>query len=445
MRLWDKGGATDADILAYTARDDHRLDQALLPYDILASKAHVRGLCRVGALEPVERDRIVEALDKLAADVDAGRFVIPDDCEDGHTAIEAVLVRELGDTGKRVHLGRSRNDQVLVATRLLLRDAVTDLADRCASGARAFVALAAAHEDTVLPGYTHLQRAVPQTLAHWALAFAEGFADAGRALLSARDLADKCPLGAAAGYGVNLPLDREGVAHELGFLQVDVNPLYSQTSRGHVEVLALTAVWSAMALARRLAWDLSLFSTSEFGFVTLPDAFTTGSSIMPNKRNPDVVELMRAACSVVQGALAELMSIVSLPSGYHRDLQLTKAPTLRALAEARATLSLVPKLAANLRFDEGRMAKAVTRDLLATDTAVELARAGLPFRDAYKRVAADLGSADEPAGGAALASVRARTSLGGSGNLGADRIEARVAELEEAVSRTARSAMSRGV
>ncbi|NUP10603.1 MAG: argininosuccinate lyase [Polyangiaceae bacterium] len=430
MKLWDKGVATDADILSYTARDDHRLDQALLPYDLKASKAHVRGLCRVGALDTGERDRIVEALERLEKEVAEGRFVISEDDEDGHTAIEAALVRDLGDTGKRVHLGRSRNDQVLVATRLMLRDALAELATLSGGSARAFLKLATTKGDAIVPGYTHLQRAVPQTLAHWALAYTEGFVDASRALLSARTLADKSPLGAAAGYGVNIPLDREGVAHELGFSDVDLNPLWSQTSRGLNEVIALTAVWQAMAIVRRLAWDLSLFSTSEFRFVKLPDSFTTGSSIMPNKRNPDVVELMRAACSIVQGALAELMTISALPSGYHRDLQLTKGPTLRALAEAKATLRLVPKLADNLTFDEARMKAAVTRDILATDAAVDLARAGIPFRDAYKRVAAQLGSPDEPAGEAANASIKARTSLGAPGNLGIDRLEARLSQLE---------------
>lgn len=437
MKLWDKasangGGAVDVDILSYTARDDHRLDQALLPFDLLASKAHVRGLCRIGALDSAERDRLVGALEAIELEVAAGRFVIGDDVEDGHTAIEAALVARLGDTGKRVHLGRSRNDQVLVATRLYVRAALAKSARLAASAGQAFLDLEQTKGQVVMPGFTHLQRAVPQNLGHWALAYAEGFADAGRAILAARDHLDKSPLGAAAGYGVNLPLDRDGVAKELGFSDVDINPLWSQTSRGLGEVVALTAVWHAMAVVRRLAWDLSLFATSEFGFVHLPTAFTTGSSIMPNKRNPDVVELMRAATSVVQGALAELMSIVSLPSGYHRDLQLTKGPVMRALDEAVATLSLVPKLVGSLEIDEARMSAAVTMDLLATDQAVDLARGGLPFRDAYRRVAENLGSRDEPARQAGAASVRARTSLGAPGNLARDRVMARVEDLRRA-------------
>jgi len=428
-RLWDKGGAADAAMMRYTARDDWQLDQALLRSDVRASRAHVRGLARIGALSETERDAIVEELDQLEAEIVARTFVLGPEYEDGHTAIEARLVDRLGDAGKRVHLGRSRNDQVLVALRLFERDALAELAALAIDAADVFLELARRETWTVLPGYTHLQRAVPQTLGHWAAAFAEGFAESAAALLDARTRLGGSPLGAAAGYGVNLPLDRDGVAHELGFSGLVRNPLWSQTSRGTTEVLVLTAAWHAQAVARRLAWDLSLFTTAEFGFVALPDELTTGSSIMPNKRNPDVVELMRASAAILQGALTELMTIVALPSGYHRDLQLTKAPLLRGLAEAKDTLSLVPRLVEGLRFDRARMAAAITADTLATDRAVDLARAGLPFREAYRQVAADLGSASEPAGDRAEASVRARVSPGAPGDLGLESIEAELLAL----------------
>ncbi len=430
-RLWDKGYASDADMLRYTARDDWRLDQALLVHDLAASKAHVRGLGRIGALAAPEVDAIVDALDVLLEDARAGKFQLTADVEDGHTAIELRLVERLGALGKKVHLGRSRNDQVLVALRLFERAELADLAELSALAAQAMLTLAAAEQATVMPGYTHLQRAVPQTVGHWAAAFAEGFLDSARALLDARAQLDRSPLGAAAGYGVNLDLDREGVAHELGFESVALNPLWSQTSRGMSEVIVLGAVWHALAVARRLAWDLSLFSTAEFGFVRLPADLTTGSSIMPNKRNPDLVELARASTSVIEGAIVELMSLVSLPAGYHRDLQLTKAPVLRALAEARATLAAIALVVPRMELCRDRMERAVTRDMLATDRAVDLAKAGVPFRDAYQRVAAELGGAEEPAGAAAHASVAARTSLGASGNLGLDRLAARLEQVME--------------
>jgi argininosuccinate lyase len=433
--LWDKGVAVDAAMMRYTARDDYLLDQALLPFDLAASKAHVRGLCRIGALEPIERDALVDGLESLERRLTEGTFGLGPDDEDGHTAIEAALVEKLGDVGKRVHLGRSRNDQVLVALRLFEREALADLAERALGAARAFLSVAKAHEWTVFPGYTHLVRAVPQTVGHWAAGFAEGLGESARAMLDARARLGKCPLGAAAGYGVNLPLDREGVAHELGFEDVALNPLYSQSSRGIDEVVAVTAAWHGAAFARRFAWDISLFSTTEFGLVRLPDELTTGSSIMPNKRNPDVVELMRASCSIVQGAVTELMGLVSLPSGYQRDMQLTKAPVMRALTEARDTLTILPKVVLSLAFDTERAAAAVTVDMLATDRAVDLARGGVSFRDAYKRIAADLGSRSEPAGKLAEESVRARVSLGAPGNLGLDRLSASLDQLDADVRR----------
>lgn len=432
--LWAKGGLTDAAMLAYTARDDWRLDQALLAHDLRASKAHVRGLGRVGALREADAAALVGALEELEVELAEGRFILDDQVEDGHTAIELELVRRLGDVGKRVHLGRSRNDQVLVAMRLYERERLATLARLAATGGAAFLALARRSEHVVMPGYTHLQRAMPQSVAHWAAAYAEGFAESARALLDARKLGGGCPLGAAAGYGVPIPLDRDGVAEELGFDAPATNPLWSQTSRGLTEVVVVTAAWHAAAVLRRLAWDLSLFATSEFAFVRLPDAMTTGSSIMPNKRNPDVVELLRASCSITQGALAELQSLVALPSGYHRDLQLTKAPVMRALEEVRASLSMLPSLLEGLSFDERRLAEATTRDTLATDRAVELATSGMPFRDAYRLVAAEVGGRDEPAGEAARTSLERRVSLGASGRLALERLSARLDELFDEVS-----------
>ena len=422
-RLWDKGGAVDGQILRYTARDDWQLDQRLLAYDIRASVAHVRGLSRIGVLTGEERDALVRELEALAARNEGGELRLGEQDEDGHTAIEAALVARLGDVGKKVHTGRSRNDQVLVAMRLYERDALDELLGLTRAGGRALLDLARREAETPMPGYTHLQRAVPSSFGYWAASFAEGLADALPVLGAARALCDRSPLGGAAGFGVNLPLDREGVAKELGFAALSVNPLGSQSSRGIVEAAVLGAAWQVLAVIRRLAWDLSLFSMSELGFVRLPEAFTTGSSIMPQKRNPDVVELMRAACSVVQGALAEVQSIVALPSGYHRDLQLTKGPTMRGLDEALATARLLPRLVAGLELDRARMAAAISPECFATDRAVSLAAAGVPFRDAYRQVAAEI--AELPQGDAA-ASLAARVSPGAPGNLYLDSIAQRL-------------------
>ncbi|WP_437946028.1 argininosuccinate lyase [Sorangium sp. So ce296] len=423
VRLWDKGGATDAQMLRYTSRDDWQLDQRLLAYDLRATIAHVRGLARIGVLSEAERDALVRELEALTAQNEAGELRLTEDDEDGHSAIEAALVARIGDAGKKVHTGRSRNDQVLVAMRLYERDALDELAEHATAGARALLDLARREADTPMPGYTHLQRAVPSSVGYWAASFVEGLADAVDVVRATRTLVDRCPLGGAAGFGVNLSLDRVGVARELGFAGVALNPLASQTSRGIIEAQILAAAWQVVAVSRRLAWDLSLFAMSELAFIRLPEAFTTGSSIMPQKRNPDVVELMRAACSVVQGALAEVQSLVALPSGYHRDLQLTKGPTMRGLDEALATSRLLPRLVEGLAFDRERMARAITPECFATDRAVELAVQGVPFREAYRKVAAEIAAL--PAGDAA-ASLRARVSLGAPGNLALDDLARRL-------------------
>jgi len=425
-RLWDKGGTADAAMLRYTSRDDWKLDQRLLAYDLVATRAHVEGLHRIGILSADERSAMTNALDELVEQNDAGKLLLTEADEDGHTAIEAALVVKLGDVGKKVHTGRSRNDQVLVALRLYERDALDDLDKLCRDAASALLDLAKREANTPLPGYTHLQRAVPSSIGLWAAAFSDGLLDAVIPLRAARTLVDRSPLGAAAGYGVNLPLDREGVARDLGFADVAWNPQASQSSRGIVDATILAAAWHVMATIRRLAWDLSLFTTSEFGFVKLPEAFTTGSSIMPQKRNPDVVELMRAACSVVQGALVEVQTIVALPSGYHRDLQLTKAPLLRGLDETLATVRLVPQLIAGLQFNRERMLAAITPECFATDRAVELTASGVPFRDAYRRVAEELERLEQ---GNAAKSLADRVSPGATGDLRLDRLASRLAEL----------------
>ncbi|MEM9692958.1 MAG: argininosuccinate lyase [Myxococcota bacterium] len=422
-KIWDKGESVDALMMRYTARDDWQLDQRLLPYDIAATIAHVRGLARIEVLSKEEEVSLVTALNGLRAAYDAGEFVLTPDEEDGHSALEAALIERLGDVGKKVHTGRSRNDQVLVAQRLYERD-ICDALDEAARTA-ALVLLEAAEADamTPMPGYTHLQRAVPSSVGLWLSSIAELLADGRDMLRAVRALIDRSPLGGAAGYGVNLPLDRAGVAEELGFAAVADNPMASQASRGVVETQLLCSCWQLMAAVRRFAWDLSLFTTAEFGFVSLDRDLTTGSSIMPQKRNPDLVEIMRGACVIVQGAMNELMTLVALPSGYHRDAQLSKAPTFRALDETLATLRLLPRLVGGMTLHRDRMRAAIDPSSFATDRAVELTAAGTPVRDAYRQVAQEL-SALPP--GDPEASLRERTSPGGPGALATEALRARL-------------------
>jgi argininosuccinate lyase len=413
--IWDKAGASvDARIQRFCAGDDVVLDRALFLADVRASKAHVHGLTRAGVLAASEAEAIDAALDELAADFAAGRFVLDDRFEDGHSAIEAFLTERLGDAGKKVHTGRSRNDQVLVALRLHVRDALGQIEAHAIDAAGAFLDRAEAEALVPMPGYTHLQRAVPSSVGLWLGGFAEALIDDAALVRATARWMDACPLGTAAGYGVNLPLDRQGVSDELGFARLLVNPVYAQNSRGKLELAALGAVLQALFDVRRFAWDLSLYTTAEFAFVRLPAEYTTGSSIMPNKKNPDVVELLRASPSVALGAQAEIASLLSLPSGYQRDLQATKGPVLRALAHGAEALALVPDLVRRMELDRARMAAAITPDLYATDAAVELAMAGVPFRTAYRQVADSLASL---AARTPEESLRARTSPGATGDL----------------------------
>jgi argininosuccinate lyase len=425
--LWQSGSAaTDAAIMRFLAGEDVILDRELLPFDIEASRAHVGGLARIGIVTAEQAGALDAALAQLAGEVAAGRFVLDARFEDGHSAIEAWLTEKLGDAGRKVHTGRSRNDQVLVASRLWLKARLADLADLCRDAARVCLDRAGGEAGIVMPGYTHLQRAVVSSAAHWWAGYAEAFVDDAWRARQTLAWIDANPLGTAAGYGVNLPLDREHTTQALGFSRMQVNPHYAQLSRGKFELAALEALSQALLDVRRLAWDLSLFTSAEFGFVTLPEVWTTGSSIMPNKRNPDVVELLRARYGVVAGARVEIEQVLALPSGYHRDLQFTKAPLVRAMRQGLDALALLPRLLRDLEWQKTRMEAAIEPSMYATDLAVELARDGVPFREAYRRVKADLAALEDRDPRASLA---ARTSAGGPGDLRLDLIEARWAGL----------------
>jgi argininosuccinate lyase len=425
--LWQKADTVvDARIMRFLAGDDVLLDRELLPHDIRASRAHAEGLVRIGILSTDEGAAIARELDALAADVASGAFVLDARFEDGHSAIEARLTERLGDTGRRIHTGRSRNDQVLVASRLYLKDRLAELKALCLDAARVALRRAAAERDLPMPGYTHIQRAVVSSAGLWWAGWAETFVDSAMIARDALALVDANPLGTAAGYGVNLPLDRDGTTAALGFARLQVNPAAAQLSRGKYEWQALAALAQALGDVRRLAWDLSLFTTAEFGFVALPAQYTTGSSIMPNKRNPDVVELLRASQSVALGAMAEVSALLSLPSGYQRDLQFTKGPLIRALRHGLDALALVPALLADLRWNEGALRAAIEPAMHATDLAVEQAIAGVPFRDAYRAAAEAAKSLGDrtPA-----ASIAARTSPGACADLRLDLIAARIEAL----------------
>ncbi|RDZ28034.1 argininosuccinate lyase [Lysobacter silvisoli] len=412
--LWQKPGVkVDARIQAFLAGEDVILDREFFLFDIQASRAHAQGLQRIGILSAEELDGLSRELELLAQDFSAGHFVLDERFEDGHSAIEGRLIERLGDAGRKIHTGRSRNDQILVATRLWLKDRLARVYALCRESADVALARAQAESALPLPGYTHLQRAVVSSAGMWWAAWAEGFIDDAVRAQQTLDWVDANPLGSAAGYGVNLPLDRDHTTQALGFGRLQVSAAYAQLSRGKFEMAAIEALTSALLDLRRLAWDLSLFTSAEYGFVALPAEYTTGSSIMPNKRNPDVIELMRASYSAAAAARTEIEQLLSLPSGYHRDLQFSKGAIFHAFGRGLGALELLPDLLRNLEWRPERLRAALEPSMYATDLAVDLAREGLPFREAYRQAADPARWAQ----GDPEASLAARVSPGAAADL----------------------------
>ncbi len=422
--LWQKPGvAVDAQIQRFLAGDDVILDREFFLHDITASTAHAEGLQHIGILSADELAGLKRELAALAEDFRSGAFVLDERFEDCHSAIEARLTERLGDAGRKIHTGRSRNDQILVATRLWLKEQLARVAALSRETAKVALDRAEAEKALPLPGYTHIQRAVVSSAGMWWAGWAEAFIDNAVRALDTVKLVDCNPLGTAAGYGVNLPLDREHTTAALGFARLQVSPIYAQLSRGKFELAALEALGGATLDLRRLAWDLSLYTSAEFGFVALPAQYTTGSSIMPNKRNPDVIELMRATHASVAAARTEIEQLLSLPSGYQRDLQASKGAIFHGFSRGLAALELLPALLSNLDWREEQLRAAIDSGMYATDVAVEAAIAGVPFREAYKAAAASADRAGQ--GRTPEGSLAARTSPGAAADLQLDLLRTR--------------------
>jgi argininosuccinate lyase len=386
-RLWDKGVDLDQRVLAYTAGDDHALDERLVKYDVRASIAHAEMLNARKLLADADLASIREGLTALGEEHAAGKWKIELADEDGQTALEKRLTARIGAAGGRVHLGRSRNDQVLTAIRLYLRDAAEELGAAAESCVTALEELAVREGATTLPGYTHMQQAMPSSVKLWAEGFASELRDDATGLRGCVRRVSRSPLGSAAGYGTpGLPLDRETTSRALGFESVHEPVTAVQLSRGKAEAQLLFECTLLMQDLGRLAADLLLFYTQEFAFVSLPASFTTGSSIMPQKRNPDVFELVRGRCAVAQACLTEVLDIVAkLPSGYQRDLQLIKPPLFRGIDLALATAAIMTVGISGVRF----RAEAIRLDpaIHAAEEANALvAKEGIPFREAYRRI-----------------------------------------------------------
>ena len=390
-RLWDKGAPLDERVLDYTAGEDHALDERLVPYDVRASIAHAEMLHAQRLLSVSDLDAIRGGLAALGEEHARGEWHIELADEDAQTALERRLTGRIGAAGARIHLGRSRNDQVLAALRLYLRDAVGLLKEGALQVAEALEALGRREAHTQLPGYTHMQQAMPSSVALWAGGFAAEIRDDAAGLAAVLPRIEKSPLGSAAGYGTpGLPIDREATRARLGFAAVHEPVTAVQLSRGKAEAQLLFEITLLLQDLGRFAADVLLFATQEFGFVALPEAFTTGSSIMPQKRNPDVFELVRARSATAQACLMEALAVCAkLPSGYHRDLQLLKFPLFRGIDSGLATLAILPPAIGALEFrrERIRLDAAIHTAEQANSLAVS---EGIPFREAYQRVAAKL-------------------------------------------------------
>jgi argininosuccinate lyase len=394
-RLWDIGAPLDERVLRFTAGEDHALDDRLVQYDVRASIAHAEMLHECGLLGAAELEAIRTGLTDIGEAHARGEWSVTLDLEDGQTALETLLTRRIGTAGARLHAGRSRNDQVLAAVRLYLRDAIEALARSARVVGDALESLATDQGGVALPGYTHMQQAMPSSVALWARGFAAEIHDDVEGLRHAHRRVAKNPLGSAAGYGTpNLPVSRDGTRRRLDFPENHEPVTAVQLSRGKAEAEVLFQVTLLMQDVGRLASDLLLFYTREFGFVQLPDAFTTGSSIMPQKRNPDVFELVRGRTATAQACLLEVLGITAkLPSGYQRDLQLIKAPLFRSIDLCLESLDIMAAAIPHVRFVPARIrldpdihAAAEANALVATE--------GLPFRDAYRRIGARLKEGD---------------------------------------------------
>jgi argininosuccinate lyase len=412
-------GKIHPDVLRFTVGKDPILDLDLVEWDCIGTAAHVTTLSRMRVTPPVvtpaDVTAVVRELVNVMRDARAGRFTITESDQDVHLAVERRLTEKLGELGRRVHTGRSRNDQVAVDIRLHAREHLLGLIEEVATLAEGLLRFARRHDRVPMVGRTHLQPAMPSSVGLWASGYAEGLLDDLLVVEAAYAYGDRCPLGSAAGYGVPLPLDRALTARLLGFSAPHHNVFYASNARGKLESIVLGALGQVMLTVSRLAEDLILFSMPEFGYFVLPPELCTGSSIMPQKYNPDVLELIRAKTARVLGQGTAACGILkALPGGYNRDLQDTKELYLDGLQTTRATLRILSLLAGSLRVRPDRLRAGFTPGVFATDRALELVAGGMPFRDAYQHVRShldDLASADPDA------AVAAKTHLGGTAGL----------------------------
>mgnify|MGYP001600294429 CR=1 FL=1 len=392
MKLWEKGISVDKEVEAFTVGNDYLLDQRLVEFDCIASIAHAKMLAKINVLTKKEVDELEKGLQEIIELNKNGKFQISKEDEDCHTAIENHLTNKYGEVGKKIHTARSRNDQVLTALRLYEKHELEETKKLVVQMQNSLQIAIDKQGKVKMPGYTHMQRAMPTTVETWLSSFQESLDNDLQLLDVAYKLCDASPLGTAAGFGVPvLEIDRNFTANELKFAKLIKNPIYAQLSRGKIESTVMHALTNVMLTLNKLATDLALFNTSEFSLVNLPENMCTGSSIMPQKKNPDVLELVRAKYHVVLGEEFKMKSTISnLPSGYNRDLQLTKEPLFNAIDTTQQCLNIMSLLVKQIKINEKNCENALTTEMFATEEAYKLVKKGATFREAYRQVASGL-------------------------------------------------------
>ena len=390
-KLWEKNFEVNAEIERFTVGRDRELDIYLARYDVLGSMAHIKMLQSIGLMQKDELDALLAELRNIYRDCTEGRFVIEDGVEDVHSQVELLLTRRLGDMGKKIHSGRSRNDQVLVDLKLFIRHELREIADGVMTLFGELQEKSGQFKDVLMPGYTHLQIAMPSSFGLWFGAYAESLADDMLFLQAAYRMANRNPLGSAAGYGSSFPLDREMTTRLLGFASMDYNVVYAQMGRGKTERNVAFAMASVAGTLAKMAFDACLFNCQNFGFIRLPKECTTGSSIMPHKKNPDVFELIRAKCNKLQ-ALPEQITLImnNLPVGYFRDLQIIKEVFLPAFGELKDCLRMAAYIISKMEVNRNILDNPMYDPMFSVEEVNRLAAAGMPFRDAYRKVGMEI-------------------------------------------------------
>jgi len=429
-KLWQKDIEVNKLIEAFTVGKDTEFDMLLAEHDVMASRAHARMLEKVKLLSKADLTKLLAGLDTIEKQIKKGTFKMEDGVEDVHSQIELQLTRTAGEAGKKIHMGRSRNDQVLTAVKLYLKSELKAISTQVEEVFGVFIKLSEQHKNVLLPGYTHFQIAMPSSFGLWLGAYAESLCDDMELVVAAYHICNKNPLGSAAGYGSSFPLDRKFTTEAIGFDQLNVNSVYAQMTRGKSEKAVAVALATVASTLSKFSYDVCLYLSQNFGFISFPEELTTGSSIMPHKKNPDVFELIRGKCNIIQGVPNQLTLLTNnLPSGYHRDMQLTKEVLFPAIQQMKDCLHILAFALPQMEVNKDILNDSKYAYLYSVDALNELVKKGMSFRDAYKKTGMDIkqGKFKKP-------SQLKHTHIGSINNLGTELIKQQFRKVAKGIS-----------